>query len=53
MVEPTGEVLARVLVPEGLIPLDVRDDTLLGLRRNDLGVERVVLYRIGEEEGGG
>lgn len=39
-----GTVAARVPMPAGVAPLQVQEDRILGLSRDDLGVERIVVY---------
>ncbi len=46
VLEPGGEWAATVRMPDGLIPLDVRGDRLLGVARDALDVERVVVHQI-------
>jgi hypothetical protein len=50
IVEPDGEVVATIRLPDDLTPLDIGDDRILGMARDDLGVERIVLWRF-EESG--
>lgn len=39
-----GTVVARVPMPDGVAPLQIREDRILGLSRDELGVERIVVY---------
>lgn len=41
-----GQVMARVQLPTNVAPLDVRGDRMLGLSRDALGVERLVIHRL-------
>lgn len=43
---PDGNVVSRVRMPDGVVPLDVRGERLLGLTRDPLGVERLVVHTI-------
>ena len=47
LVRTAGDVVARITLPEGFIPLDARGDRLAGIIRDALGVERVAVYRYG------
>lgn len=44
VLNPDGNVLAEVAIPEGLIPLDAYGERLVGLTRDALGVQRVVVH---------
>lgn len=44
--DPDGIFAARVETPEGLRILDIGEDYILGVKRDDLEVEHVRLYRI-------
>lgn len=46
VVDPEGTVVARVEMPEELVPLDIRGDRVLGLARGPLEVERIAVHRI-------
>lgn len=46
VVTPRGETVAEVSVPDGVVPLDFRGDRLLGLTRDRLDVERLVVHAI-------
>lgn len=46
VVEPDGTVAATITLPEGLVLSDVRGDRLTGVTRDELEVERVVVYEI-------
>ena len=43
---PDGEWVATVQMPDNLIPLDIRGNRLLGVARDALDVERVVLHAV-------
>lgn len=43
---PDGDVVATIELPEGLVLEDVRGDRLVGVSRDELDVERVVVYEI-------
>lgn len=43
---PDGEPLARIAVPSPLQVLEVGRDYLLGLRRDELGIEKVEMYSV-------
>jgi len=47
VITPDGEVVAKVAMPEGLIPVHIKGDRLLGVARGELDVESVVLHIIG------
>jgi hypothetical protein len=44
---PEGRWLGLARSPKGVQPLEIGADYLLGLRRDDLGVEHVELYDLG------
>lgn len=44
--DPAGDLAATVEMPTGLRPLDIREDRLLGLSRDEFDVERIVVYAI-------
>lgn len=46
IVSPEGETVASLRMPANLTPLDIRGDLLLGVERDPLDVERVVIRRI-------
>lgn len=46
VVEPEGTVVATITLPDGLYLSDVRGDRLAGVARDELEVERVVVYRV-------
>ena len=46
ILRPTGELLSTVQIPDGVVPLQVTEDRLLGVHRDALDVERIVLHRI-------
>lgn len=46
VVRPSGELVASVRMPERVTPLEIRGDRLLGLSRDELGVERIVIHAI-------
>jgi len=46
VVTPDGERVAEVEIPDGTIPLDVRGDRLVGLRRGSFDIPRIVVHRI-------
>src|SRR5690606_3781961 len=48
--EPDGRWLGTVVLPRGLDPTEIGEDYILGIVRDDLGVERVRVHRI--EKGG-
>lgn len=41
-----GQLVARVRMPEGVAPLQIEDDRILGLSRDELDVQRVVVHRL-------
>lgn len=41
-----GERVARVTVPDGVEPVEIVGDRLLGIERDELGVQRVVIHEI-------
>jgi hypothetical protein len=41
-----GTGLATVTLPEKLIPLEIREDRILGLSVDEMGVERVAVYSL-------
>jgi hypothetical protein len=43
---PSGSRMARTILPRGFSPLDVGDDFVLGVWRDDLGVEHLRLYQL-------
>lgn len=43
---PTGDVIARVRTPSGLFPLEIGEDYVLGLSKDDFDVEEVQLYSL-------
>ena len=43
---PEGDPLGSVEMPEGLIPYQVTSDRLVGVHRDELGVERVRVHRV-------
>lgn len=46
VVEPDGELVATVRLPDGFALLDVRGDRLLGVTRGEMDVERVAVHRV-------
>ena len=46
MVGRDGELISTVEMPDGFIPMDIRGNRVLGLTRDELGVERVSVYEI-------
>lgn len=44
--DPDGRWLGGVEMPEGLEPLQIGRDFVLGLTRDDLGTERVAIYAL-------
>lgn len=46
IVTPEGETVARVAMPESVVPLQIHGSRLLGLRRGPLDVERIVIHEI-------
>ena len=46
LVRPDGEVLGMVRMPERLTPLHIASDRLLGIQRDELDVERIVIHRL-------
>jgi len=46
VLRPSGELLARITIPHPLQVLQVGRDYLQGLRRDDLGVEKVEMYAV-------
>ena len=44
LVRPDGEVLGTVRMPDGLSPLHITEDRLVGVQRDALDVERVVVH---------
>jgi hypothetical protein len=47
VLDPDRGPVARVTMPEGLRVTDIRTDALVGVHRDDLGVERVRVHRVG------
>ena len=43
---PEGRWLGSVEMPPGFTPIQLREDRILGVERDDLGVERVVLREL-------
>lgn len=43
---PDGSAVTTVKVPDGVVPMDIQGDRLLGLTRDALDVERLVVHRI-------
>ncbi len=46
--EPTGQLLAEVIMPPRFRPYDIGSDFVLGVIRDRLDVERIHLYRLGK-----
>ena len=46
--EPTGQLLAEVIMPPRFRPYDIGSDFVLGVIRDQLDVERIHLYRLGK-----
>ena len=46
LVRPDGEVPGTVRVPDGLIPLHIAGDRLVGIQRDALDVERLVVHAL-------
>jgi len=46
VIEPDGAVAATIRLPDGLFLADIRGDRLAGVTRDELEVERVVVYEI-------
>ena len=46
VLDPEATVLGQVDLPEGLHPVQIGDDEILGITRDELDVPRVVLHRI-------
>jgi hypothetical protein len=46
VVDPSGEVVATIELPDELIAMDIRGDRVAGLTLDELDVERVAVYRI-------
>jgi len=46
ILEPDGTVAATITLPDGLFLADIRGDRLAGVTRDQLEVERVVVYEI-------
>jgi hypothetical protein len=44
VIDKQGRRIATINLPERLMPLDVRGDEILGLVRDERGIERVALY---------
>lgn len=44
VIAPEGHLLYDVEMPPGFFPLDIGEDWILGVQRDELGVEYVVLY---------
>lgn len=44
VLRPDGELVATVPMPENVTPLDIRGDRLLGVARDELDVERIVVH---------
>ncbi|MDH3732790.1 MAG: 6-bladed beta-propeller [Gemmatimonadota bacterium] len=44
----SGQLAATVVMPAGLRPLDIRSDRIIGVSRDDLDVERVVVHTLGK-----
>lgn len=44
--DPEGREIARVALPDRVQPLEIGDDYLLGLRRDDFDIEYIDLYRV-------
>lgn len=51
IVERDGTVVARLTVPEEVAPIAVYGGELLAVERDDLGVERFVVYRVSHDKG--
>jgi hypothetical protein len=45
-----GRLLGDVPMPPGFTPLWIGDDLVAGVQRDDLGVERVRVYRIERQD---
>lgn len=50
---PDGQVRGRLQTPAGFTVMDVSDDHVLGVARDELGVESVLLHAIEREPGTG
>ena len=46
LVRPSGELVGTARIPAGVTPLHVTRDRLLGVSRDELDVERIVVHRI-------
>lgn len=46
IVRPDGEFVTMVRIPDGVTPLDVRSDRLVGVFRDALDVEGIVVHRL-------
>ena len=46
VLSPRGEVLAEVRTPHGFFPLEVGDDYILGVSKDELDVETVSVYSL-------
>jgi len=46
VIDPAGETVATVDLPEGVRPLDIRGNLLLGVAADELDVERLVVHTI-------
>lgn len=49
--DPSGRWLGQATLPDGLTPLDIGADYILGSTRDDLGVERVLLFGLDRSPG--
>lgn len=50
--DPTGVRLGTVALPDGFEPLEVGEDAVLGRARDELDVERILLYPLEKPEAG-
>lgn len=41
-----GDTVAEVWMPENVVPVHIRGDRLLGIRRGPLDVQRIVVHEI-------
>lgn len=46
VITPDGESVATVLMPDDVIPLQIKGDRLLGVSRGEFDVERIVIYTL-------
>ena len=49
ILRPDGFVVATIRMPEGFVPMDVTGDQVVGLTRDELGVERILVFQVSRE----